>query len=251
VVKVIRNWRRGAAALALSAACASGCVSLPTKEEAPSLAPRPVLSEPTAKLGPHEAANVKVELARVLEKRGDAAAAMNAYLDAHAQDPANIDAPLGVARLLDAQGRFAEAMKYYKKADAIQPTSTQVACNYGYSLYLQGRHAEAEAALRQALAREPENAPAHSNLGMVLARTGRRGEAVAEFRRAGVSDADAHVNVAFALTLEKAFPQARAQYEKALTLDPSSAAAREGLRNLEVVVTKLAQADAAKEATAE
>jgi Tfp pilus assembly protein PilF len=113
-----------------------------------------------------------------------------------------------------------------------------VACNYGFSLYLQGRHAEAEAALRQALARQPENATAHNNLGLVLARTGRPAEALAEFRRAGCNDADAHINLAAGLTFQKALPEARAEYERALAMDPSSAVAKKGLRDLDVVMTK-------------
>jgi Tfp pilus assembly protein PilF len=184
---------------------------------------------------------LKVEYARMLEKRGDPAAAMTSHLDAHKQDPSNLDALLGIARLLDAQGRFAESMDYYRKAEAVRPRDTRVACNYGYSLYLQGRFAEAEAALRQALARQLDNAKAHTDLGLVLGRTGHPAEALAEFRRAGCREADAHVNLAFALTLQKSRSEARAQYEKALALDPSSSAARKGLQELEMVVAKAAQ----------
>jgi Tfp pilus assembly protein PilF len=235
----IFSLRRGAAALALSAACLGGCEHLPAKPAAPAAA-GVFSAEPSAKVGPREAANVKVEYAHMMEKRGELAAAMTAYQDARAQDPSNLDALLGMARVYDAEGRFAESMDCYKKAEAAKPHNTKVACNYGYSLYLQGRHADAEVALRQALARQPDNAPAHTNLGLVLARTGRRSEAIAEFRKAGCSAADAHVNVAFALTLEKSWAEARAEYEKALALDPSSAAAKKGLQDLETVVARAA-----------
>jgi Tfp pilus assembly protein PilF len=234
------SWRREAAALALSAVCLSGCEHVPAKPATPT-APALLTAEPAAKVGPHEAANVKAECAHMLEKRDDLAGAMTAYQEARAQDPSNLDALLGMARVYDAQGRFADSMDCYKKAEAAKPHSSKVACNYGYSLYLQGRHAEAEAALRQALARQPDNAPAHTNLGLVLARTGRRAEAIVEFRRAGCSAADAHVNVAFALTLEKSWAEARAEYEKALALEPSSAAARKGLQDLEMVVARAAR----------
>jgi Tfp pilus assembly protein PilF len=244
----IFSWRRGAAALALTAACMGGCEHLPAKPAAPGGAP--LSAEPTAKVGPREGANVKAEFAHMLEKGGDLAGAMAAYQDAHAQDPSNLDALLGMARMYDAQGRFTESMDCYKKAEAAKPHNTKVACNYGYSLYLQGRHAEAEAALRQALARQPDNAPAHTNLGLVLARTGRRSEAIAEFRRAGCSAADAHVNVAFALTLEKSWAEARAEYEKALALEPASAAAKKGLQDLETVVARATRPPVSEEAEA-
>lgn len=247
MVTGIRHWR-GAAALALSVACLGGCELLP--KATPPGAPAPAPAEPAAKVGPHEAAAVKVEFAHLMEKRGETAAALTTYLDAHKQDPANADALLGAARLLDAQGRFDESVEYYRKADAAQPRSAKVACNYGYSLYLQGHHRDAEAALRQALARQPDHAAAHNNLGLVLARTGRPAEALAEFRKAGCDDADAHVNLAFALTLQKAWPEARAQYERALAADPSSAAAKKGLQELDAVVAKAARPGAAKEAPA-
>jgi Tfp pilus assembly protein PilF len=239
----IRNLRHGAAVLALSAACLSGCELLPKTAPAP--------AAPTAQVGPHEAANVKAEYGHMLEKRGDATGAMSTYLDACKRDPANLDALLGVARLLDAQARFAESMDYYRKADKAVPGNTKVACNYGYSLYLQGRFAEAEAALRQALARDSENVTAHGNLGLVLARTGRPADALTEFRRAGCDDADAHVNLALGLMLQKSWPAARAQYEKALVLDPSSAAAKQGLHDLETIVAKAAAAPREKGEAAE
>jgi Tfp pilus assembly protein PilF len=235
----IFSWRRGAAAVALSAACLSGCEHVPAKPAA-AAAPGLLTAEPAAKVGPHEAANVKAEYAHMMEKRDDLTGALAAYQEARTQDPSNLDALLGMARVYDAQGRFDESMDCYRKAEAARPHSTKVACNYGYSLYLQGRHAEAEAALRQALARQPDNAPAHTNLGLVLARTGRRAEAIVEFRRAGCSAADAHVNVAFALTLEKSWAEARAEYDKALALEPSSAAAKKGLQDLELVLARAA-----------
>jgi len=228
------------AVLALSAAFLSGCGLLPQSSSSGTLLSAD--GEPSAKVGPHEAANVKVEFGHMMEKRGETAAAMTTYQDAHAQDPKNIDALLGMARLLDAQARFAESMTCYRKADALQPKNTKVACNYGYSLYLQGRFKEAEAALKQALARQPENAQAHTNLGLVLARTGRAADALAEFQRAGCGEADARVNLAFALTLQKALPAARTQYELALAADPNSGAAKKGLQDLDMVAAKSAPA---------
>src|SRR5437763_824522 len=80
--------------------------------------------------------------------------------------------------------------------------------------------------------------------------TGRRAEAIAEFHQAGCSAADAHLNVAFALTLEKSWADARAEYEKALALEPSSAAAKKGLQDLEVVVARTAKPPVSEEAEA-
>jgi Tfp pilus assembly protein PilF len=188
-----------------------------------------------------QTADVQVAMGRSLEKQGDGPRALTAYQDALKHDPSRGDAALGAARLLDQQGKFAESEEYYRKADAAQPGSANVACNRGYSLYLQRRWPEAEAALRQALARQPDHQTAHNNLGLVLASTGRPDEALSEFRKAGLSEADARVNLAFALTLQESWPEARAQYEQALGADPSSAPAKRGLEELRVLMTRLEQ----------
>jgi Flp pilus assembly protein TadD len=64
-------------------------------------------------------------------------------------------------------------------------------------------------ALRQAIALNPEHARAHNNLGVLLGRTGKADEGLAEFRKAGLSDSDAHLNLAFALGQDRKWPEAR------------------------------------------
>ena len=64
----------------------------------------------------------------------------------------------------------------------------------------------------------------------MLARTIRTNEAMAAFRRSGCSEADAHSNVAFALTLENSFKEAHEHFARARALDPASELAEDGLR---------------------
>jgi Flp pilus assembly protein TadD len=94
--------------------------------------------------------------------------------------------------------------------------------------------------LRQAIALAPTHERAHNNLGLVLARTHRHDEALAEFTKAGLRDADARVNLAFVLTLENNWPEARKQYEAALAADAASVAAKHGLQELETLATRIA-----------
>jgi Tfp pilus assembly protein PilF len=188
-----------------------------------------------------QAADVQVAMGRSLESQGEPARALAAYQEALKRDPSRADAALRIAAALDHQGKFTESAEYYRKAEAAQPNSADVACNHGYSLYLQQRWPEAEAALRQALARQPDHRRAHNNLGLVLARAGRPDEALAEFRKAGLDEADARANLAFARTLEKDLIEARAQYERALTADPSSPTAKKGLQELRAVQARADQ----------
>jgi Tfp pilus assembly protein PilF len=220
----------GLPGLALALVCLGGCA------HAPALPGRLARGDGEAPDN-RQAADVQVAMGRTLEKQ-NAPRALAAYEDAVKRDPSRCDAALRAAMLLDQQGKFEESEEYYRKAEKAQPGSAKVACNRGYSLYLQKRWPEAEAALREALTRQADLRPAHNNLGLVLARTGRADEALGEFRKAGLDEADARVNLAFALTLQEAWPEARAQYAKALKADPSSTPAKQGLAELNALLAR-------------
>jgi Flp pilus assembly protein TadD len=184
---------------------------------------------------------VQIAFARSLEKQGLRDQAMGRYADALKQDPDRADALARLAVLSAEQGKFGEAEGMFGKALALHPGDPDLYCSMGYSLYLQRRWAEAEMNLRQALALRPDHARAHNNLGLVLAHSDRPAEALAEFRRAGSPEADARVNLAFALSLEGRCPEAREHYQRALAADPSSVAAKKGLRKLEKLEAVLAK----------
>src|SRR5207253_9547824 len=114
--------------------------------------------------------------------------------------PSRVDAVARLAVLCDQQGDFTESARLHRQALAAEPANADGYCDYGYSLYLQRHWPEAEAALRQAVAIAPDHRRALNNLGLVLARTGMQSEALAAFRKAGCTEADAHANLAFALT---------------------------------------------------
>jgi Tfp pilus assembly protein PilF len=90
--------------------------------------------------------------------------------------------------------------------------------------------------LRQAIALAPNHRRAHNNLALLLAHTGRDDQALAEFLRSGCRPAEAHVHLAYVLTLKRCLPQARRHYERALAADPSSAAARQGLEQVNALI---------------
>lgn len=219
--------------------CLAGCEHF----DPPSLLPSTVTAStlPPSKLKTQQIADVQVALARSLEKQGETAQAIATYKEALRLDPSRADAGLRLAMLYDKEGKFNESLPLYQKALAGSPGNPDIFCDMGYSLYLQRRFGEAEVNLRQAIALAPEHVRAHNNLGLVLAHSGQPEEAVAEFRRAGCTEADAQINLAFALTLENNWAEAGRRYEKALAIDSSSAAARKGLRELDSVVTKANQ----------
>jgi Tfp pilus assembly protein PilF len=224
----------GSIGLTICLAVLAGC-----QHDTPHVGTPPAIaadSEPAPKLTSAQTADLKIAYARTLEKKGADEPAEAAYLDALKLDPARSDACARLAVIYDGRGQFGQSAAMYYKALAGLPKSADVHCNFGYSLYLQGNMADAESRLREALAIAPDHTRAHNNLGLILARAGRCDEALAEFRRAGCKEEDAQVNLAYALTLERRWPEARACYERALAANPNSNPARAGLRELDCLL---------------
>jgi Flp pilus assembly protein TadD len=190
------------------------------------------------KLTTGQKADIQVARGRSLEKDGSADQAAVAYQEALKLDPQRADAYQRLARLRDQEGKFKESEELFQKALSLQPGCADIFCDMGYSLYLQHRWAEAEMNLRQAIALAPNHERAHNNLGLVLARAGRTEDALAEFYKGGCSEADARVNVAYVLTLENEWPEARRHYETALAAEPGSSAAKKGLQEINQLLTR-------------
>jgi hypothetical protein len=68
-----------------------------------------------------------------------------------------------------------------------------------------------------------------------MAHTGRVEQALAQFRKTG-SEREARLNLALALTMNQRWDEAREQYQAALAANPTSDAAKNGLRQLETLL---------------
>jgi Flp pilus assembly protein TadD len=186
--------------------------------------------ESTPTLTAAQKADVEFAMARSVEKSGELGKASVLYQDVLKKDPRRADALDRLAVLYARQGQFEQAVACHKKALAIQPANADFHSNLGYCYYLQNRWAEAELELQKAIELAPNHQRAHNNLGLVLAHTERSQQALAEFRRAGGTEADAHSNLAFVLTLTNSWKEAREHYARARELGPSSPAIENGLR---------------------
>lgn len=199
----------------------------------------PPPSEPTPRINTRQAADVQLALGRSLEQRGDTTQAMAAYHEAEKRDPERADPCVRLAVLLDCQGKFRESAEQYRQALQRAPRNPDIHCDLGYSFYLQRRWAEAEMSQRQALTLNPDHVRAHNNLALVLARTDRFEEAFNQFRLGGNDTAQTYVNLAFALALEQRWDEARSHYQYALSLNPKSAPARQGLADLDGLLARV------------
>jgi tetratricopeptide (TPR) repeat protein len=225
----------------LAAGSLGGVMGCDVMQKSPFDSIQSVLCSERTSSDDRKAGDVNYSLGQYAEGQGQQGQAIVSYQEALKHDPANLDAALHLAALLDGQGKFVESGEVYRKALASHAGSARAGCNFGYSLYLQKRYDEAETVLRQALASEPSHAKSHTNLGLVLARTARGDEALVEFRRGGCSEQDAHLNVAFGLTLEQAWDEARAHYRMVLEANPKCGDAKKGLLEIDTLTARLEQ----------
>lgn len=186
-------------------------------------------------------ADVQMAVARTFEAKGQTREAVAMFAEVVKNDPRRSDAWVRLAVNSDKEGMFVESGDYYQKALELDPANADTHCNLGYSLYLQERLGDAESALRRALELRPDHVRAHNNLGLVLARGGKEDESLRAFQSAGCSPADAHSNVAYALTLRGAMKEANAHYDQAVALDPKAEAAKKGQSELAVVSGKVVE----------
>lgn len=198
------------------------------------------VAAPNKRLASNQAAEIQVAFGRSLESEGNFEKAMIAYREAVRQSPKRPEAHVRLAILLDRLGRFAEASEHYESALKADPGNPEIYCDRGYSLCLQGREKEAETALRQAIALKPNLARAHNNLGVLLGRAGRTDEALAEFRKAGSPEADAHLNLAFALGQTRRWSEAQAHVAIARKLGQDRGQVNADAARLEMLFAKAA-----------
>ena len=129
---------------------------------------------------------------------------------------------------------YPEAVKTWKRYIDVTHQSAVGYSNLGFCHELAGNPLEAERAYRTGIERDSDSAPCRMNYGLMLARHGRLEEAVAQMRLV-VSEAEVHFNVGSVYEGQGRKDLARAQYRRALTLDPKLKDASLRLQKLETV----------------
>ena len=196
---LLHAFRRPAVAGLLIAAGLTGCRSaVPAANDLAAALTTRGGPAPAEDLTDAQKTDVRLALARSLERAADWNAAAEAYEATLAADPEHVHALRRLAVVRCRQGRAAEADDLFRRALAANPGSAAVFADLGYLDLLRGRLAAAERNLRQALAVDPTHAAARGNLGLTLARSGREDKALAALRAAGAGKSS-DANLAFAL----------------------------------------------------
>lgn len=229
------SWRCWVVGLA--AALPVGCRTIaPDKARSEPIAqllpPADRKEEPPVKdLPADESGRVCMAYAEELAKNGDEVQAILLYEKARKNDPkSHVSRRLAV--LYDRQGDFQKAQEEYHKALKQDPRDADLLNNMGYGYYSRGRWTEAELYLRQALAVKPKHPEATMNLGLCVGAQGRYAEALELFEKAATR-AQARCNLAFVLTTQHKWPEAKRTYQAALQIDPDIPLARAALAKLD------------------
>ena len=237
-MRTICKFRQASIAAALAASVVVGCKTTRTE-----VVDQPSVTESFSGLtrpNHEKTVNIKLALARSLERQGDLTAAQAAYQEVIKLAPKSAPAHHRLAIVYDRQGKHEQADQMYQAVLKLQPGDADAFSDLGYSQYNQRRWAEAEVNLRQAIAINRDHRRAHNNLGLVLAQNGRYEEALAEFREGGTTAAEAHLNVSLVMAMNGRLEEARSACQLALGADPSLQAARMRLAELDDVIAKTA-----------
>jgi len=177
-------------------------------------------------------ARTRYAAGQLAEAGGNHAVAIAQYEEALKLDKKNLMVlyRLGVvyAQIKDYDNSIVAWKKYIKATDG----SGVGYSNLGYTYELAGMVGEAEQAYRTGIDTDPKGEPCHVNYGLMLARFGRTSEAVIQLQ-AVLTPAEVHYNLASVYEQLGRKAEARAEYTKAIELDPQLQDARIRMAQLE------------------
>lgn len=222
------RWLLGSAILM---AVVTGCANNPKAQQASNSAP-PSGSELETSKAPPIRANTYFAAGQLAESQGDLANAIAQYQKALNLDPTYADALFRLGCVQTAARDFAKAIDTWNRYMALTQGSATAYNNLAFCQELAGNPIAAESAYRKGIERDPTNEPCHVNYGLMLARHGRPNEALLQLQSV-LPPAKAHYDLAAVYEQSGHKKEAKAEYAKALELDPNLADAKAKLASLE------------------
>jgi tetratricopeptide (TPR) repeat protein len=197
-----------------------------------------------ARLDPRRA-DIPVQMSNVYLQMGDTGRGAQALATARQLDPTAPEPYMALARLQEAQRNIPEAIKTITE---LTTNSQRYYAGYEelYRLYLaSGDSQSANASLQSALQFAAQSPSDHLWRGKFLRTLGNIAEAEAEFRAALVDPDlwEAHVHLGEILQAANRRPEALAEFQQALTVQPQDARALAGAAQLLVMAGQVAEAE--------
>jgi tetratricopeptide (TPR) repeat protein len=190
-------------------------------------------------------AEAHVNLAVLLNERGDSAGAAQHYREALALRPDDADAHYNYAVLLEGRGSVAGAAEHL--AEALRLLPTLVDAHHAYANLLAGRGdvEQAREHYEQAVSLRPDDSAAHVDYAILLERTGELEEATRHYQESLrlKPEPTAHYNYALLLEARGESSMAELHYREALRHWPDYGEAHNNLAILLHVRSELGEAE--------
>lgn len=168
---------------------------------------------------------------QLAEGRGAFAQAAQQYREVLKAHPKHAGALYRLGVVYAEMKKFDEAIETWKKYAAATNDSAAAYSNLGFCYELARKPEAAEAAYLRGIKTDPAHVACRVNYGLMLVRRERIGEARLQLRTV-LTEAEAHYNVGSVYESLGRPEQARAEYAKALQLDPALSDARARLEGL-------------------
>jgi len=177
-------------------------------------------------------ANTRFAAGQLAESEGNYEAAVEQYQAALKINPKHTLSLYRLGVIYTQFKQFDQAIDSWQKYVSATGQSATAYGNLGFCYELAAKPSLAEATYQKGIQREYLNVLCRTNYGLMLARQGRTQEAMNIWHPV-LSDAQEHYNLASVYQLEGRKTQAKAEYQRALELDPNLTDAQQRLAALD------------------
>ena len=181
---------------------------------------------------PPIASDTRYAAGQLAESRGAFAQAADQYRHALRKDPNHLGALYRLGVVYAEMRKYPEAIDVWKRYTAATNDSAAGHSNLAFCYELASRPEEAETTYLKGIRKDPRHVACRVNYGLMLVRRGRESEGRLQLQ-AVLKPAEVHYNVGSVHEALGRRERAKAEYTKALDIDPSFADAQARLTELQ------------------
>lgn len=176
-------------------------------------------------------ADTRFAAGRLAESQNAPQAAIQQYNEALKINPKHEASLYRLGVVQTQQKLYPDAIKTWKKYVEVTEGSSTACSNLAFCYELAGQPRDAEATYQKGIAKDPKGAACRVNYGLMLARMNRINEAITHLG-AVLSPAEVHYNIGSVYEQTGRSQEAKAEYEKTISMNPDLKDAKVRLAHL-------------------